>query len=213
MIDDPDKVQTIANFQSPYLTEARDGMGRQLDQQIVDAAGGTSYSGKTGSTSVVFDTNQDVAVNYVDSGGAANSGLNVAKLRQARYLLQKQEAIEGNEVFVVTAKQLQDLLKETEVTSSDYAAVKALVHGEVNTFLGFTFISTELLPLVTATDVRTCYAWTRRAMIAAIGMEIQTFVGPNPSKNNNIQLQVKASFDASRMWEEGIVRVYADESP
>ena len=54
------------------------------------------------------------------------------------------EAI-GPRYLVHNAAQLQNLLGQTQVTSADYNSVKALVNGELDTFLGFKFIHTELL--------------------------------------------------------------------
>jgi hypothetical protein len=41
---------------------------------------------------------------------------------------------------------MNNLLDLTEATSADYAAVKALVRGEVNSWLGFNWIMTTRIP-------------------------------------------------------------------
>ena len=43
--------------------------------------------------------------------------------------------------MVIHANGLAALLDETELTSSDFATVKALSTGEIDTFLGFKFIT------------------------------------------------------------------------
>lgn len=42
--------------------------------------------------------------------------------------------------MLIHANGLSALLDETELTSSDFATVKALAQGEINSFLGFKFI-------------------------------------------------------------------------
>ena len=50
---------------------------------------------------------------------------------------------EETRYLVCTANQLSDFLNIAEVKSSDYNSIKALVQGEVDTYLGFKFIRSE----------------------------------------------------------------------
>ena len=54
-------------------------------------------------------------------------------------LLDKSNVPPEGRHIVIHANNLANLLSETAVTSSDFNSVKALVQGELNTFLGFTF--------------------------------------------------------------------------
>ena len=107
---------------------------RLKDKVLYDALLGDAQTGKNGGTTTSFDTsNQQVAV--------AASGLTLAKLKSTREILVGNEIEPGTEMFIaVTEKQMTDLLDTTEIASSDYNTVKALVRGEVNTFMGFRFI-------------------------------------------------------------------------
>src|SRR5690606_14720954 len=76
---------------------------------------------------------------------SAGSGLNIATL------IRLKEMFDGNEVdeeakryIAVTSRQISNLLNQTEVTSADFNTIKALVKGEVNSFMGFEFIRLEL---------------------------------------------------------------------
>ena len=47
--------------------------------------------------------------------------------------------------IIVGPIQISDLLAVTQATSSDYASVKALVNGEIDTFMGFKFVVSNRL--------------------------------------------------------------------
>ena len=211
LIDSIDKIRMLADPTSSYVTNAVYALGRAVDDEIIAAATGTAYSGKTGATAVVLPAASKIAVNYVESGAAANSNLTIGKLRRARFLLDSTEANEsGGLVAVVTASQIQSLLRTIEVTSSDYNAVKALVNGEINTFMGFMFVRTERLAV--ASSIRKCLFWAQGGMLLGTGMDINIDVGPRRDKRNAVQVYASASIGATRMWEEKVIEVSCDES-
>jgi len=97
-------------------------IGRRQDQMIIDALVNSSTS---------LTVSNDI--------GATDSNLSVAKLREAKRLLDKNNVPPEGRHIVLHGNNLASLLSETAVTSSDFNTVKALVAGELNTFLGFTF--------------------------------------------------------------------------
>lgn len=209
-VDKKDKLRMLSDPTSSYVMNAVMAMGRAIDDAIISAATGTAYSGKTGSTSVTFPAGSEVAVNYVESGAAANSNLTIGKLRRARFLLDSTEASEGNLFAVVSASQIQALLRTTETTSSDFNTVKALVAGEIDTFLGFKFVRTERLTV--AANIRDCLFFERGGLLLAVGDDIQANVDVRPDKNYTTQTYVRMSIGATRMWEEKVIRVKCDET-
>jgi hypothetical protein len=212
LIDRKDKIRMLADPTAAYTQNAVYAMGRAIDRAIIAAATGTAYTGKTGATAVTFPAASEVAVNYVESGGATNSNLTVGKLRRVRFLLESTEAIaDGEEAFaVVTASQVQSLLRTTEVTSADYNTVKALVNGTVDTFMGFKFVRTELL--AKSGNNRECLFYPRSGITLAMAMELAVEVDRLPGKRYSVQVYVCGSFGASRMWEEKVIRVKCDET-
>lgn len=212
MIDRPDKIRMLADPTSAYAQNAAYAFGRKVDDVIVDAAFGTAYTGKTGSTTVTFPAASTIAVDYVESGAAANSNLTIGKLRRARYLLDANEAAEDGEdlIAVVHAAQIQALLRQTEVTSADYNTVRALVEGKVDTFMGFKFIRMNRLPK--SSNTRSCLFFTRQALLCAIGTDLMVDIGPRRDKRNSVQVYACMSLGATRMWEEKTLKVLCDES-
>ena len=213
MVDKKDKIRMISDPTSPYQRNAVFALGRRLDRVIIAAATGTAYTGKTGSTAVVFPTaTPRIAVDYVESGAAANSNLTIGKLRRARYLFDSNEAVEDGEQLhcIVSASQLQALLRSTEVTSADYNTVRALVKGEINEFMGFNFKRTELL--TKSGDNRSVLCYPKSGIKVGIADEVNVDVGPRRDKRNSIQVYVCGSFGGVRMWEEKVVEVLCDET-
>jgi len=211
MIDRQDKVRLLADPTSKYVINAVAAFGRTDDEIIITEGLGTAYSDKTGSTATVLPSASKVAVTYAESG-SDSSNLTIAKLRRARHLLRSQEAImEGEMVYAaVTSSQIDSLLRTTEVTSNDYNVVKALVNGEVDTFMGFEFIQTELLPV--ASSIRRCMFYPESAITFSTCGEIEVDVGPRRDKRNSVQVYVSHDRGAVRMEEVKVIEVSCDET-
>lgn len=218
LIDKKDKLRMLADPTSSYVLNARNAINRAMDRVIINAATATAYTGKAGGTAVTLPAAQTIAVDYVFSGSATNSNLTLDKLRRVIFLLRANEVIdeEGeNESLsmvygIITASQLDSLLRTTEVTNADYNTVKALASGTVDTFLGIKFISTQLLKK--SGNNRSCLFYVPKAIRLAIASEIEVDVGPRRDKRNSVQVYVAADFGATRMWDEAVVEVLCDET-
>lgn len=213
--EDEDKMRM--NLNDPRFEYARiqaQAMGRELDYSIITAATGTTYTGETGATAETYvQATYGIAVNAVAPGAAAvDSNLTLEKLIQTKSLLKRAEAIGDGEpvVFVCTQKQLDSLLRTTEVTNADYNSIKTLTTGMVNTFMGFTFIQTELLS-IDASNVRTCLAFPKSAIMVGEAMERSVSIDRRPDLNNTWQVLTKATFGATRTWLDKVVAVLCDE--
>jgi hypothetical protein len=114
--------------------------------------------------------------------------------------------------------QLQDLLKTTQVTSSDFNTIKALVQGELNTFLGFNFVrvdglrmdGTKILPMLNGTD-RANYAWHRDQALVGIGQNPQGRISERADKNYSTQVFYSMTIGGTRMQEAGVVEIACKE--
>lgn len=212
LVDKPDIIRTLDDPANQYVQSMAMGFGRQYDRIVITAATGTSYSGKTGTTSNSLASANKVAVDYVESGSAANSNLTVGKLRRASAIMNAFEL--GDERFIaVSASQIHSLLQDSEVTSQDFNTVRALVNGEINTYMGFQFIRTELLTLNSSTDVRTCFAWVRDGIVLGEGQGFMSRIQERPDKRFNTYVYTKATLGAVRMEEEKVVEISCDQSP
>ena len=194
---------------SPIIQSHAAAYARTCDKIIIDALGGTAYTGTTGTTATALPAGQKIAVGYVESGAVANSGLTIAKLRAAKFLFDSNEVDEEEErIMVVSAKQLQDLLRDDKITSADFNSVRALVDGTLNTFMGFKFRRSQQLPL--AVDIRSCFAYVKSGVILA-ERGLKTMMDVRPDLSHSLQIRSVASLAAVRMEEKKVVEIACDE--
>lgn len=213
--DNEDKLRMRLNDpRFKYAENQAKALGRKLDSIIIAAATGTTYTGKSGTgTEAYTAATYGIAVNAVAPGNAAvNSNLTVEKLIQAKSKFGVNESVDENEqlTFVLSQAQLDSLLRTAEVTSIDYNAIKALVRGDVDTFMGFKFIRTQLLT-ITGT-VRTCLAYPKSAIILGMAEGVKTKIDERPDLNYTWQVWAQTTFGAVRTWREKIVSVDCDEA-
>lgn len=210
-IDKRDDIRMIGTLQSPYVMAMAAAHGRELDDIIINAIFADARTGTNGGTSTSHDTsNQQVAVT-IGNGGAGDVGLNVEKLRAAkRKLLQAHVDLDRETaVIAVNAVQLDNLLGETEVTSADYNSVKALVNGDIDTFMGFRFVKSEAIG-VDANDDYRVPVWVPSAMHLGTWMGLETDIGPRRDKKNTMQVFMRFTAAATRLEERKVVEILCD---
>jgi hypothetical protein len=93
-------------------------IGRRMDQLVIDALNASA-------------TTLTVATTI----GGAGTNMNIEKLIEAKKLLDANNVPSEGRCMIIHANNLAGMLGETEITSSDFATVKALVSGEVDTHL------------------------------------------------------------------------------
>jgi len=203
LIDDADKVRMLIDPTSTYARAAAAAMGRAMDDAIIEAATGTSKTGKSGGTSTTLPSGQQIASGSAD--------LTLAKLIQAKKILDSNSVDPSiTRHIAVSPDQIEALLNTTTVTSSDFNTVKALVQGEVNTFLGFQFhVSNRLAK---SGNDRTCFAWAQDGIKLAVGKDVTSRIDERADKSYSTQVYYCASFGATRMEEEKVVSIICDES-
>ncbi len=203
-VDKEDLVRTLIDPTSPYAVNAVNAFGRTMDDVILTAMRGTAYTGKAGGTATVLPSGQKIA--------EGNTGMTIAKLIAAKELFWANDVDESEELFICcSGKELGDLLGTTEVTSSDYNTVKALVRGEVDQFLGFTFIRSERVTVTT--DIAYCPAWARGGVVLGLGADIHTRISERADKNYLTQVWCGMSIGATRMEEVKVVEIAVDQTP
>lgn len=229
LIDDEDKVRMLIDPASPYSQAAMWAMGRSMDDALIAAMRGDAYSGEAGTTTVALPVTQKV-LSQADAAVGTPTNLNMDTLRHVKQKFDLNDVDESiSRYFAVTSYQLMNLLKETQITSADYANVKALVEGKIDTFMGFKFIRIERLPAVdgnydnstglvlasggtSLSSARRCLAWAQDGVVLAIGRDMEAKIEPRPDKNYATQVFARMSIGAARIEEEKVVEVYCKES-
>ena len=203
LIDDADKVRMLIDPTSTYARAAAAAMGRAMDDAIIEAATGTAKTGKSGGTSTSM-----LAAHQIANGSA---DLTLAKLIEAKKVLDLASVDPSIPRHIaVGPDQIEALLNSTTVTSSDFNTIKALVQGEINTFLGFQFhVSTRLAK---SGNIRTCFAWAEDGLKLAVGKDVMSRIDERSDKSYSTQVYYCATFGATRMEEEKVVQIDCDES-
>ena len=203
-VDKEDLIRTLIDPTSPYAINAVNAFGRTMDDIILTALRGTAYTGKAGGTATVLPSGQKIA--------EGNTGLTIAKLIAARELFWANDVDEDEELFIAcSGKELGDLLGTTEVTSADYNTVKALVRGEIDTYMGFKFIRSERVTVTT--DIAYCPAWAKSGLVLGLGADIHTKISERADKNYLTQVWCGMSIGATRMEEVKVVEIAVDQTP
>jgi hypothetical protein len=201
LVNDIDKIKTLNDPTNPYAKAFANAMGRAIDDELISAAFADAQIGVDG-LSLETWASLVTAGQQVAAGG---TGLTIDKLLETKRIFAANEDDDGELVFVYSAKQEKDLLNTTEATSADYAMVKALVRGEIESFVGFRFIRSERL-LLSGTDTR-CIAFRSSALKLGIGMEITGRIEEIPTKNYETQVYYKMHIGATRMRPTGVIEV------
>lgn len=203
LVDNVDKLKLINDPTSPYAINAMWAFGRQKDDTIITALGGTAETGEAGAGSQALPSGQKIA------NGSAD--LTLAKLIEAKTKLMAAEVDEMVPLFlVVGSEQIAALLNDSTLTSSDFNVVKALVKGDIDTFMGFKFIRSERLSVTSS--IRLCYAYAQTAVGLGLPSDISVDIGPRRDKNNSMQVYVEMSLGAVRLEDEQVVEIACDES-
>jgi hypothetical protein len=186
--------QAKVNFdeRNELVKVVANAIGRRQDQLILNALAASS-------TSLIVTEDE----------GGTDTGLNVAKLRAAKKSLDKNNVPMDNRHMIIHANSLSSLLAETAVTSADFNTVRALVSGELNTFLGFTFHTIgdrDEGGLPVASSERKLWAFHRDAIGYAEGIAPRTEINYIPEKTSWL---VNAVFSAGAIAidAEGIVEI------
>lgn len=187
------KVATLADYEAPEYTDIYDkqtvnfdevqelattiagAMGRRDDQSIIDAM--------ATSTNTLVD---------------ATPGLDT--LINASEKLNSKDVPGEDRYFICDEAFLKALLNDSTLTSADYATVRALQSGTINSFMGFTF---KIIASARAEGGLggAAYAIHKSAVGHAVGIDMNTRVDYVPHK---------ASWLSMGMWKAGSVLIDTD---
>ena len=207
LIDDEDKVRMLIDPTSQYAQAAAKAMGRAMDEVIIDAALGTAFTGVSGSTSTAAQS----------ALGDQTSNMNLDSLLAIKDNFDGNDVPDEGRVIVCTSSQIKSLLNTTEIQSADFNTVKALARGEVDTFMGFKFISvnglrtdgTKLVPV--ASSNRRCFAFQMDGLLLGVGQDMNTKISERADKNYATQVFCSMSIGGTRMEEARVLEVPCSE--
>lgn len=213
LVDSVDQLRAKISLGSAYMEAQRRGLGRRIDRTIVTALGASALTGKLGSTATALPATQILqatSTELANSGGTSHN-LDLIHLRRAHKLILDANADDGMWTLIAGGSQRQNLLKSTKATSSDYNAVRALVNGEIDTWMGFKFIwiGGDILPV--ASNIRDCYAYHMDGVELGMGMT-KARIAEDPGKSFSTRIYSEITLGATRLEEERVIKIQCDET-
>lgn len=214
-VDSLDQLKTPIDPKSQLVSRAAAACARDWDDEIVRAATATSTIGQdAGSlTTEAFDGAFQVAVNFKAS---ASVGLTVAKINEARRILEHYHAFEeenGPATMIIGSNQHADLRNQAQVTSADFNKNGGVLeNGEVKRYMGFDLVVSERLPLMTA-NIRGCLVFVKTGLYLGMWQDLKTEVFRRPDlEANPWDISTVHSFGATRTELGKIVQIFVADA-
>lgn len=180
-----DEARTNINERAELAKSIAMAIGRREDQIIIDAVDATV-------TTLTVDTNV----------GGVGTGLNIDKLRRIRRVFGEVGVAEDEEItFAGSFWGQEQLLGTTQATSSDFNSVRALVSGQITTFVGMSYkwiANRAEGGLARVGALRTNFAYVKSAVGLAVGLAARMEVNYVP---------VKTSWLANMLFAAGAVEI------
>jgi len=224
LVDEADKIRLLIDPASEYAKSFEMAFGRAMDDVLIEAASGDAFGGEEGTIAVPLGDAQKL----VSLTGTALGFLNVQALRRIGTKFDTAEVDEADPRFCAyNAIQRESLLGQTEVTSSDFNVVKALVQGDIDTFVGLKFIRIQRLLLqasallfddvtgqvggnqnVDSINATKVLAWSKMGLLFSRGKDMMTRITERNDKSHSTQVFTNMTIGATRMEEPKVIEIH-----
>jgi hypothetical protein len=216
-VDQLDQLRTPIDPKSQLVARAMAACARQWDDEIIAAATRDAVIGvDAGSlTTEQFDTtNFQIAGNF---GASAAVGLTVAKLNEARRILEHNhnDLDEDPATLVIGSNQHADLRNQAQVTSAEFNQNGGvLVNGKVTRYMGFDVVVSERLPTIvdknSAANQRGCLVFVKTGLYLGMWQDVKNEVARRfDLEANPWDISTIISFGATRTELGKIIQVCA----
>lgn len=212
LIDKPDRLRMLIVPDGPYTTNAVQAANRRKDDVIIAAAFGNAFTGHEGETAVAFPESQWFR-NADILSDTGSEKITIALLTEIKEKFWNNDVDDDQQLIMAVApNSIATLIQDEHVASSDYNTVKALVQGDIDTYMGFKFIRTTRLPVRMKTPgtpangyLRSNLVWVKDGLLMAKGQDTSVDVDKRPDKKNSTQIMVTIDIGATRMEEKKVV--------
>lgn len=199
LVDNEDEIRMLIDPKSDYAMNAAFALGRAVDSALITAMRGNAVS------SDADDVTANVALPSAQKVANAGAGLNMSKIRSAKEIFDTAEIPDEDRVWLYSAQQLNNLLSDSTVTSADFNTVKALVRGDIDTWMGFKWVRTQLLDKVSTSRFNIAFA--KQGVGLMIGKDIKVRMSERDDLNYAVQIHCSASFGATRIEDACVVEI------
>lgn len=218
-IDTFDELRLIIDPKSQYSSNAAAAVGREWDDQLINAAFGSALTGTDvdGLSTESFAT-YIVADNF---GASASTGLTVQKLielkRQMRHFAQDGNPDNEQMTLIMGSQQEADLFGQVQVASSEYNERPVLKEGKIERFMGFDFVIMERLSSdatgAGGATIRHCIATMKSGLYLGIWKDMANEAFRRPDLSSNPwDLNTMMSSGATRLQKGKLFRVDCKDS-
>ena len=215
LVDSFDELQTIVDPKSLYATNTAMAFGRDWDDAIIAAAfSGNAQTGQDAAnlTSESFSTSSyGVSDTF---GSSASTGMTVAKVIEARRILQHYHVDMDTDplTLVIGSKQESDLLQQVQVVSTEFADRPILTNGRITQFLGFDIVVSERLSPGT-NSLRQCIAYAKSGLYLGVWKDMEVRVDQRIDLSSQPwQVYAKHMYGSTRLQLGKVIQILAADT-
>jgi len=196
MLDRGDELKSISDPRSAYTIAAAQSLGRKIDDVIIAAGYSNSASGETGSTTVTNGNVKLVTANV----------LTMAEVVAIKQTMDEDDVPDEDRFFVTDPTSLGSLLNVEQATSADYNSVRALVRGDIDTWLGFKWIKSTRISAVTSLSG---LAYQKYGICLAMASAPMVRTDERTDRSYSWQVYYELNVGATRLEEDKCMTIYA----
>jgi hypothetical protein len=208
LVDQQDKIRLLISVNSEYAIAAANALKRAYDDVVIAAFSADAAAGESGATAVTFASE---TASDTDPSAAAVTTANILTVKKAFDGL---DVPKQDRVFVVKPSVITQLLAASTApiaSSSDYNSIKALVQGELDTWVGFKWVTSTRMPLAAGTDYYN-FAFQKDSMGVVVGQDIMARLSERPDKDYAVQSYASMTIGATRIQGSGVARLRHDDN-
>lgn len=213
---DKELLGMLSTPESELIAEMKMAWNREVDSRIVEAASATVYGGaEPYTTEITLPATQQVAVDFVTSGSAANSGLTPEKILEAKRIFQDNELDPEMEDCYLAMSPTDELQLMTLIKASGNEVWATMLNQFQTTGKLFGLKVKRITQLAhnTSTDVETALVWSKRKGIIVAPEKMSIHIDKRPDLDHAIQISAYAQYGFARRYEKGVVEIACDHSP
>lgn len=211
LVDAKDNIASVIDVNSGLSQAFLAAANRAKDRQILAAVSGTSY-GISATQDISGGRDQAIAFDSGQAIAAGATGLTFQKILDAADLIGK-SVVPPNwkKVFVVTQKQLTQMLASADIASNDYNIEKPRVDGNITYYLGFNFIKVDAQLLPVVNGVRTCFAFYGDSITLRMPGGDRFAINEVTERSLNYQMAAKVYMGTNRTDEKLVASIDCKE--
>jgi hypothetical protein len=201
---------TLHDWNAPEYTDIFDAPKVNFDEKS-ELVSLSAQAVKRREDQIIMDA---FALSTTHSVASGATGMTTAKFRATKRIMDYNNVPGMDRAIVMSSEALYDMLGDADADTFDKNAVKALVQGELFTWLGFSIHTVGYMAeggLAKSGNTRKAFAFNKTCLGYAIGMNMKSEINYVPQKTSWL---VNTMFSAGAVIidDNGIVTISHDEA-